>query len=200
MNEKEYIESLYPSQKVKYEAKSEISDYIPVIDDDVARTITQLIMIKKPKKILELGTSIGFSTTMMAKTASEYGGHITTIEYDKEVANEAKKLFNSEKLNNVELIIDDARKALFEIDCKFDMIFMDLDKSLYSVLFKQCINLLSKDGLLLAEDTLFPVIELDEKWHDLIEPIDEFNKIICASEMFSTILPIGDGLTVALKI
>jgi caffeoyl-CoA O-methyltransferase len=81
-----------------------------------------------------------------------------------------------------------------------DFIFLDVDKRLYSKLLPGCVHLLRHGGVLVAEDTLFPVIELDPKWHDLIAPFDEFNRLVAANdELENTLLPIGDGVTVAVK-
>jgi predicted O-methyltransferase YrrM len=63
-----------------------------------------------------------------------------------------------------------------------------------------CIRLLRARGLLVVEDTLFPVIDLDTKWRHLIPPIEEFNSLVAAhQEIESTILPVGDGVTIAVK-
>lgn len=200
-----YIESLYnqnlPSAKQTYIKKSEITDFIPVIDDDVARMISLLISVKKPMHVLEIGTSIGYSSVSIAKTLQTYGGHLTTIEYDQEVAAQASALFLKSNVDHIiTLSIGDARDILPSLHGPYDLIFQDADKHLYTQLFDECLRLLAPEGLFLAEDTLFPVIDLDEKWHDLISPIEAFNqKVIQCPQLTSTILPIGDGLMIAQK-
>jgi caffeoyl-CoA O-methyltransferase len=200
-----YIETLYhqnqPSAKQTYINKSEISDFVPVIDDDVARMIALLISIKKPLHVLEIGTSIGYSSVAIAKTLQAYGGHLTTIEYDREVAAQAQALFRKSNVDQViSLSIGGARDILPDLQGPYDLIFQDADKHLYAPLFDECLRLLAPGGLFLAEDTLFPVIDLDKKWHDLIPPIEAFNqKVIQCPYLTSTILPIGDGLMIAQK-
>jgi predicted O-methyltransferase YrrM len=55
-------------------------------------------------------------------------------------------------------------------------------------------------GIFMADDTLSPAMELDPKWNDQVEPINEFNRLIAATSDFeSTLLPIGDGMVVAVK-
>lgn len=92
-----YIEELYSStnkiNRKTYQDMTELKDFIPVVDDDVARYLKVLIMIKRPKRILEIGTSIGYSTTSMAEAVKSFGGKITTVEYDEKVAKQAKDNF-----------------------------------------------------------------------------------------------------------
>lgn len=201
-----YIEDLYSAigslNKKTFINQTNTKDFIPVVDEDVARLLQLLIKVKMPMRILEIGTSIGYSTTSMAKTVQEYGGEITTIEFDEIVAYHAKENFIKAGVDNViDLRIGDAREIIPNLTDTYDMIFQDVDKNLYPLLFNDCIRLLNKGGLLLAEDTLFPVLELDSKWWNLVEPIKEFNKLVIdCRQLESTILPIGDGVTVAIKL
>ena len=150
---------------------------------------------------MEIGTSIGYSTTSMAQIVKEYGGKITTIEYDEKVAAQAKLNFISAGVEDfIELKIGNAEKIIPDMEEKFDLIFQDVDKRLYPLLFDDCLRILKTGGLLIAEDTLFPVLDLDERWHCLIEPIEQFNELVVnCLKLDSTFLPIGDGLIVAVK-
>lgn len=200
-----YIEALYAEKKglnkKEYIDQTALKAFIPVVDDDVARILQLLITLKRPARILEIGTSIGYSTSSMAKAIQTWDGRITSIEYDERVAAQAQENFRREGVDDViELVIDDARKALPRLEPQYDLIFQDADKHLYPDLFEECVRLLKPGALFLAEDTLFPVIDLDPKWHGLIAPIERFNKLIAGDErIVSTILPVGDGLTIAIK-
>ncbi|MCQ1530212.1 O-methyltransferase [Lutispora saccharofermentans] len=200
-----YIEELYSStnkiNRKTYQDMTELKDFIPVVDDDVARYLKILIMIKRPKRILEIGTSIGYSTTSMATAVKSFGGKITTVEYDEKVAKQAKDNFERAGISDyIEILIGDAKEIVPELEGGYDLIFQDADKRLYPELYKECIRLLNPDGIFIAEDTLFPVIDLDEKWHYLIPSIEEFNKLVVNdSRVDSTIIPIGDGVTVIIK-
>ncbi|MFX1592191.1 MAG: O-methyltransferase, partial [Promethearchaeota archaeon] len=178
-----YINKLYKDKdlltKELYIEKTELKDFIPVIDDDVARFINIIINLFQPKKILEIGTSIGYSTTSMALNVRKYGGKIITIEYDEKVARQARKNFKRANLLDViQLIIEDALEVIPNLNEEFDLIFLDVDKQLYPKLFDDCVKILKKGGILIAEDTLFPVIDLNPKWHYLIPSIEEFNKLV----------------------
>jgi len=198
-----YIAGLYAGQETrdKYVEKTELKEFIPVVDDDVARLLKLLLRLVCPKKVLEVGTSIGYSTTSMAQVVRAYGGKIFTVEFDKQVAEQARKNFEGAGVSNcIELLIGDAQEILPQLETGFDFIFLDVDKRLYSKLLPSCAHLLRSGGILAAEDTLFPVIDLDPKWHYLIAPVDEFNRLICThDELESTILPIGDGVTIAVR-
>jgi predicted O-methyltransferase YrrM len=200
-----YIEDLYKDNeelnKKKFQAETRLQNFIPVIDDDVARLLKLIIGINRARNILEIGTSIGYSTTSMARIVKEFGGHITTIEFDKVVAKQAKENFTKAGVADIiDVKIGDAKEIVPTLNKKYDLIFQDVDKRLYPVLFDDCIKLLKTGGILIAEDTLFPVIDLAPKWHYLIPSINEFNKLVKNdNRLESTILPIGDGVTIALK-
>lgn len=200
-----YIKYLYKKKKAlnrkEFIEQTETRDFIPVVDDDVSRLLQLLIKIKRPMRTLEIGTSIGYSAASMAEAVKEYGGKIVTVEYDEKVAYYARQNFIKEGVSDyIELKIGDAREIIPKLEGEFDLIFQDVDKRLYPILFKDCLKLLKKGGLLVAEDTLFPVLDLDKKWFDLIEPIKEFNELVVGcEELESTLLPVGDGVTVAIK-
>lgn len=200
-----YINRLYDQNaeltRQEFINKTQLKDFIPVVDDDVARFLKLIIKITKPKKILEIGTSIGYSTTSMAQIVKEYGGQITTVEYDETVALQAKQNFiNANVGEYIDLKLGNAKEILPSLQEKYDLIFQDADKKLYPLLFNDCLRLLKAGGLLIAEDTLFPVIDLEMKWHDLVEPIRQFNElVVTCPELDSTLLPIGDGVIIAVK-
>ena len=203
-----YIESLYQKRKLtqkQYTEDTELKDFGPVVDDDVARMLQVLITMAKPRRILEIGTSIGFSTVSMANVIRPYGGTIVTIEMDAEVAKQAAKNFEREGVKEqIELRIGEARAIISGMSEKFDLIFQDVgDKKLYGEMIADYIRLLKPGGLLVAEDTLFPVFDFGSEYGDLTqmcESLDTFNKKIADCPQFeSTLLPIGDGLTVAVK-
>lgn len=200
-----YIKELYEQNegltKQEFVNKTQLKEFIPVVDDDVARFLKLIIKITKPRRILEIGTSIGYSTTSMAQIVKDYGGKITTIEYDEKVAKQAKLNFINAGVEDViELKIGDAKEIIPNLNEEFDLIFQDVDKRLYPLLFNDCLRILNTGGLLIAEDTLFPVLDLDEKWHNLIEPIKQFNELVVScSQLDSSLLPIGDGVIIAVK-
>ncbi|HBE78789.1 MAG TPA: hypothetical protein DDW65_13590 [Firmicutes bacterium] len=142
---------------------------------------------------------------MMAKALQHYGGKIVTIEMGPEVAGQAVNNFEREGVKEqIEVRIGEARTVISGMNEKFDLIFQDVgDKKLYYEMLEDYSRLLKPGGLLLAEDTLFPVMDFGSEFSDLTQmgkSLDTFNKSIAGCPQFeSTLLPIGDGLTVAVK-
>ncbi|MDR1481208.1 MAG: class I SAM-dependent methyltransferase [Synergistaceae bacterium] len=203
-----YIEGLYAQHMLtqkQYSEQTDIENYGQVVDDDVARMLQVLILAAKPQKVLEIGTSIGFSTVMMAKAVKHYGGKIITIELDEEVARQAKINFKRQGVEElIDIIVGDARVVVAKLNRDFDLIFQDVgDKTLYAGMFDSYISLLKTGGMLIAEDSLFPLFEFSTA-HSYLNPmrdsLDMFNKKVAECPYFeSTLLPIGDGLTIAVK-
>lgn len=203
-----YIEGLYAQSKLtrkQYSERTDIDNYGQGVDDDVARMLQVLILAAKPQKVLEIGTSIGFSTTMMAKAVKCHGGKIITIELDEEVAKQAEINFKRQGVEEIiPIIVGDAREVVTELAKDFDLIFQDVgDKTLYAGMFDSYISLLKTGGMLIAEDSLFPLFEFSSEHsylNSMRESLDIFNKKLAKSPCFeSTLLPIGDGLTIAVK-
>ncbi len=200
-----YINNLYSKttklSKDAYKNETALKDFTPTIDTEVARFLELVIDLVKPKKILEIGTSIGYSTTTMAKAIKGWHGKITTIEYDQTVARQAKENFKRAMVDDViELREGDARTILPSLEGHYDLIFQDVDKNLYPELYEDCLRLLNARGVFIVDDTLFPIIDLGVKWKSLVPPIEKFNDMTIADQRVkSTILPIGDGVTVIIK-
>lgn len=174
-----------------------IKDYCPVIDTNTAVLLSLLLEIKRPQRVLELGTSIGYSTTIIASTISSWGGTVTTVEFDKRVAEQAKENFERYGVaKNIELINEDVFKAIPALDQQYDLIYLDLFNDLYPDLLEVCVGLLDKEGILIADDTLSPVMPE----HDSCPKMDTFNRLVAShSQLKSVMIPMDDGITVAVK-
>jgi len=200
-----YINDLYSKHGVdqdEYIKLTKLREYGHIIDRDVSLMMQVLLSLNNPKLILEIGTSIGYSTVSMAEIIKEYNGKIITIESDKQVAMQAIENFKHMGVADyIEVKIGDAQKILPKMTGEFDVIFQDVgDKTLYSILLNDCIRLLKNNGLLLAEDTLFPIMDRFKHYHESIASIHKFNEMVSSNpDLISTIIPIGDGLTVSIK-
>ena len=199
-----YINALYAKNdfnKKNYIEASELKTFGTLVDDDISRMLQLLAKISRPKKVLEIGTSIGYSTISLAKAIQDYGGKIITIEYDPKSAQQAIKNFEQAGVaENSEVKIGDANEIIPGMqDNQFDLIFQDVgDKRLYAKLFHHCVRLLKPGGLLLAEDSL--LFMKHNKRPEWTACIQEFNEMVAnCPDLESTLLPIGDGLTIALK-
>ena len=150
----------------------------------------------------EGGMSIGFSTTTLALAAKRFGGTVTTIEIDESMVEVARKAFEREAVSdNIEIIVGDAIEVLAEMESEtFDVVFQDSTKRGYPVMLVDCIRVLKKGGLFLVDDTLWPPIKPPNEWNDSYKAIDKFNRELSKLDVISTILPIGEGCTIAVKL
>jgi len=173
-------------------------DPIPIIPLATARLLSLLVAAIRAERILEIGTAIGYSTIWLARAAQRHGGHVTTIEINERLAEEAQE--NIERAGLIEavtILIGDAERIVPRLTDPFDLILQDGDKRLYPRLVPDCLPLLRKGGLLVAEDALFPVMEVGEAWAEAVHRYDEM--IFARHDLESVILPVGDGVAVSLK-
>ena len=200
-----YIQGLYPDKSIitkeEYEKNTNYRFYCPVIDTTIAKFLDIFITALRPKQVLELGTSIGYSTTVMACAVKDFGGSLTTIELDKRVAKIAKDNFEKYGVTDViNLINDDAIKILSKLNTKYDLIFLDLYNQLYPDVLDDCLKLLNPGGVMIADDTLFPVVKNEKTFYESNQKVQSFNERIAKNELIdSYILPLDDGITIVVK-
>ena len=180
----------------------------PIIPKDVANFLASIINIKKPKQILEIGSCVGFSSIFMALHMPKYC-HITTIEKDEQLANQAKINFEKFKmLDKITLIKGDALEILKNINTKFDFIFLDAAKGQYINLVNDILRILEIDGVLVADDVLVRGIvtkqnqkDVDKRWRTIYNRMREFLHILHNTDgVLSTIIPVDDGILLSTKI
>ena len=181
--------------------KYAIENDVPIMNSQTKELIISILQIAKPKKILEIGTAIGYSSLCFKKYT---GADITTIELDTATADIA--INNFKKYNvNVNLINDDAMKALRNIDQGFDFVFIDANKSRYLDYFKITSKLLNKGGIIIADNVLFrgEVCNddiMEKRKNTLVKRLRNFLAYITDLEDFTTsVIPIGDGLTLSVR-
>ena len=181
--------------------KYAIENDVPIMNSQTKELITSILQISKPKKILEIGTAIGYSSLCFKKYT---GADITTIELDTATAEIARNNFKKYNVN-VNLINDDAMKALRTIDQGFDFVFIDANKSRYLDYFKITSKLLNKGGIIIADNVLFrgEVCNddiMEKRKNTLVKRLRNFLAYITDLEEFTTsVIPIGDGLTLSVR-
>ena len=166
-----------------------------------------LMKAHRPKKILEVGTAIGFSALLM----SEYAGndaHITTIEnYEKRIPLAKANFEKYGKSDKIELLEGDALEILPKLDGVYDFIFMDAAKGQYINFLPDLFRLLAPGGILLSDNVLqdgnvmesrFAVIRRDRTIHSRMR--DYLYELTHNPELKTDILPVGDGITLSVKI
>lgn len=187
-----------------------IKNEVPIIQDDGLDFLIMLVRLIKPKKILEIGTAVGFSSIMMAKNSRAY---IDTIERNQEMYDKA--ISNIHKLNLDERIHVHFKDALeFDInnlDKDYDIIFIDASKAQNQKFFLKYSPLLSGNGIIITDNILFHGLvaeysetgDLKEGSKDLksmVKKIDLYNKWLKNLDGFETkFINIGDGMAITMK-
>lgn len=127
---------------------------IPIIPNDVVKLISFILSIKKPKKILEIGTAVGFSSSLMSRFL-DTDGTITTIDRYDIMIKQAKINFKKQNLENIITLLEgDACDILPTINDMYDVVFMDGAKGQYIQILPECMRLLKVGGILIADDVL----------------------------------------------
>lgn len=187
--------------------KKAYKEKVPIIPNDVVKFLCFILSLKRPEKILEIGTAIGFSASLMSGFISE-NGHIITIDRYKTMIDEAKKNIKDLGLESkITLLEGDAAEILPKLDDKFDIIFMDAAKAQYIQFLPDCLRMLKVGGILIADDVLQSGniakdrYSVPRRQRTIHKRMREFLKEISNnSSLKSSILTIGDGVAVCHKI
>lgn len=176
---------------------------VPIVQPETARLLQVLVQMKQPARILEVGCAIGYSALLIA---GETDGNVTTLEYNDEMADIAEKNIKKAGMSDrIFIIRNDAREYLKTLTGEYDMIFLDGPKAHYIYMLNDCIRLLKKGGILVADNVLYKGMTADEE-HVIrrkITIVKRLKHFIAAQmqreELKTVLLPVGDGVTVAVK-
>ena len=128
--------------KIKQKA---LEEHIPIIMDDTLQVIEEELKLFKPKRILEIGTAVGYSAICFSEFLED-NGIIDTIERDTERVNEAKQnIKKAEVENKIHIIEGDAVEILPTINEKYDMVFIDASKGKYPIFLKEALRMLTQN-------------------------------------------------------
>lgn len=203
-----YINSLEngnPSYLDELEAYSKKTQ-VPIIRKETQSLIRTLLVMNKPKRILEVGTAIGFSALFMMEFMPK-DGHITTIEkYEKRIplARENFKRFDTDE--RITLIEGDAADVLKQLEGPFDFIFMDAAKGQYIHFLPEVLRLLETGGVLLSDNVLqdgdviqsrFAVTRRNRTIHKRMR--DYLYTLKKHEQLETAILTLGDGVALSVK-
>jgi len=199
----EYLYNMLPPRDA---VLTEIEDQatkrgIPIVGPAVARVLYQFALMINAKKIFEMGSAVGYSTIWWARAVGE-DGKVTYTDGDQKNANEARGYFDRAGVSKqISIKVGDALELLSEQKQEFDIIFCDVDKESYPRAFKLAIPRLRKGGLFIADNVLWKGKVKEKSPSDArTKAIVEFNQLLYgSSELFTTILPIRDGVAVAIK-
>ncbi len=205
----DYIQGLYKDNK-KSLFIEELRTYgeenrVPIIHREVAELLKTIIKIYKPKKILEIGTAIGYSSIFFMHYCPE-DAQIVSLEKSEEMFNEACK--NIKKYGydkQIKVILGDALDSLEEIDDKYDMVFIDAAKGQYLNFYEKVKPLLADRALIVSDNILYKgMVASDDllvkRKKTLVNRIRQYLDVLLKEPDLSTsIVPVGDGLAISYK-
>ena len=176
---------------------------IPILDRDAADFLKLQLKIKKPKRVLEIGTAYGFSALLTAKHTPQ-DAKITTIEIDTERAEMAKNIISESNYSHkIDIKVGNALDVLMYLHNQFDFIFLDAAKGQYLYLFEYIMDLLETGGILLADNVLYKgkVLSDKEVRHKIRTIVNNLKKylelVMNHPELDSTIISAGDGMALS---
>ena len=166
------------------------------------RVLSVLSQLIRPKTILELGTFTGYSALCLAEGLVK-GGTLHTIDHNEELAELQRRYFDrSEYGSQIYQYTGKALEIIPKLKAKFDLVFMDADKSNYVNYFHLIIDNLKPGGVILSDNVLWSgkVIETIENSDLSTKGVMAYNKLLKTDKRLKTVLlPIRDGLTISIK-
>lgn len=181
--------------------KYALENNVPIIQKEVGKFLEVMLNIKKPKKILELGTAIGYSSILMAMACKEKC-QITTIDRDETMLELAKRNIERYGYNeDINIVQGECLEVLEELDDKFDFIFMDAGKGHYNHFLPHCLRMLNEDGIIVADNVLFRGMIasndlVKRRKITIVKRMRKFLEEVSGDDFLTSIIPMGDGIAV----
>ncbi len=179
---------------------------IPIVGPAVGRLFYQIARISKARTVFEMGSAIGYSTIWWARALGE-GGRVFYTDGDPRNAEQARRYFDRAGVSDrVQVLVGDALELLSEQKSEMDIIFNDVDKEDYPRVFRVAVPRLRRGGLFVSDNVLWSgkvaaasakKTAPDEATHAILE----FNRLLYNSpELFTTFVPLRDGVAIAMKL
>lgn len=187
-------------QKIKQDA---LTNHIPIIMDDTLEVVDKILTEKKPNRILEIGTAVGYSAICFSEYLQE-GGRIDTIERDEERVKQAKE--NIKKVgiseNKIKIYSGDAVEILPQLNEKYDIVFIDAAKGKYPFFLNQALRMIKDGGVILADNILYKGYVMSDynkhKQRTAVRNLREYIAEVTENKNLKTeILEVGDGLAIS---
>src|SRR5438445_1715915 len=198
-----YLYSLLPARdEVLLEMETAAAQRdIPIVGPAVGRILHQLALMTDAKNVFEMGSAIGYSTIWWARAVGE-NGRVFYTDGDPINAERARKYFECAGVaDRITVRVGDALEILSEQKQEFDIVFNDVDKEDYPRVFRLAVSRVRQGGLFITDNVLWSGRVAEKNPRDASpRAILEFNRLLYGSaDLFTTILPIRDGVAVALK-
>ena len=186
--------------------KEAIEDQVPIIRKEMGNLLKVLLKLKQPGSILEVGTAVGYSSILMSENMPKDCRIVTIENYDKRIQAARNNIKRAGKEDYIQLIEGDALKVLKELEGPYDFIFMDAAKGQYINYLPDILRLMPSGGLLISDNILqegelvesrYVVTRRDRTIHTRIR--EYVYELTHNDELITSIVPIGDGITLSVK-
>ena len=198
----DYMYSMLPARdEVLQEMETEAAKHdVAIVGPAVARVLYQLAVISKAKRVFEMGSAIGYSTIWWARAVGE-GGRVIYTDGDPKRAEKARRYFERAGVSQrIVVRVGDALEILSEQKEPYDIIFNDVDKTDYPRVPRLALPRVKSGGLFITDNVLWSGKVGKPNPDETTKAILDFNRLIYESkDLFTTILPIRDGVAVCVK-
>jgi len=174
-------------------------DIQPSVEPELGKFLGLVIRLTNAKKVLEIGSGVGYSALWLGEGVKITGGRVVTVDNHERTHKEVVKNITNAGLDNwVEKKLGNAEDIIETLGGDWDLIFQDAGKYLYPLLHNKIVDLTRTGGLIIADDTMFKMNPDVRK--GLGDHMDKYNKMVFAdSRLYSTILSVGHGVTISMK-
>lgn len=186
--------------------KAALAEDVPIIRPETASLLTFFIRLIQPKRILEVGTAVGYSALLMSEVMSD-DAEITTIEkYEPRIAQAKVNFAKSPYGDRIHLLEGDAAEILKGLDGAYDLIFMDAAKGQYIHFLPDVMRLTAKGGMVFSDNILqdgdvlesrFAVARRNRTIHSRMR--EYLYELKHTPGLTTSLIPIGDGVAVTVK-
>ncbi len=205
----DYLDSLIPKRSELLEnlrKKSALEEsYAPIVQKSTEQLIVTLLKILKPRRVLEIGTAVGYSAILMADNLPEDSTIVTVERYKKHADIAVDNVFEAGYERKIRVIEGEAAEVLHWLDEGFDFVFLDAAKGQYIEFLPDIMRVLNKGGVLLSDNILYHGMVEDEDKIErrkitIVKRLHMYLEEIMSNENLTTsIIPIGDGVALSVK-
>ncbi len=178
---------------------------VPILSWQSADLLEILIKMLKPKRVLEIGTAIAYSSIRIARNLKKKSVLHTIEKSEDNITVARENISKAGMADKIEILEGDALNIMPRLDKKYDFIFLDADKEDYRGLFDYSLILLKKNGVIFVDNLLWhgyaAVKKVPANYRESAKHIKEFNEAFFSHKnLKTTLIPIGDGIGLGIKI
>ena len=177
---------------------------VPIVSPEVGQLLSTVVEMKKPERILEVGTAIGYSALLMSAAAPN--AEITTLELRDEWADIAEDNFQKAGKNErIKVIRGNAVETLKDLEGPYDFIFLDAAKGQYLEFYEQSMRMLKSDGIIFSDNVLYRGMVasralLIRRKITIVKRLQKYLKQLSVDKrLTSAILSVGDGVAISYR-